>query len=250
MVVRFVAVWTSRDRGDLSVRLAAVSFDADQTLWDFHEVHQRALQSTAAEMVRRGYAPEGSVSVDLLQSTRDEVVQSFRGRPHSLEAVRQQSFEVILKRAGYDDAEAAARSLTAHFLDIRFNQIRLYPDVQPNLARLKGSYRLGLLSNGNSYPDRCGLPNMFDAVVLGPDIGVDKPDARAFSTIADRLGVDMSSMMHVGDGADDVDGANAVGAVSVLIVRDAPPPTSSTPDYTISNLDELQTVLDKVELRG
>lgn len=225
--------------------VAAVSFDADQTLWDFHEVQQRALQSTAAEMVARNYVRQGCVDVARLQSTRDDVARSFRGRPHNLETVRQKSFEVFLERAGHHDPVAAAESLTAHFLDIRFNQIRLYPDVQPNLARLKGRYRLGLLSNGNSYPDRCGLPNVFDAVVLGPDLGIDKPDVRAFTAIADKLGVDVSSVMHVGDAADDVDGANAAGAVSVLIVRDGQPAVSaSVPDYTINGLDELHTLLD------
>lgn len=108
--------------------LIALSFDADQTLWDFHEVHQRALQSTAAEMIARGYVQAGSVDVARLESTRDEVVKGFRDRPHNLEAVRQRSFEVFLERAGHDDFVAAAESLTAHFLDIRFNSIRLYPD--------------------------------------------------------------------------------------------------------------------------
>lgn len=148
--------------------VTALSFDADQTLWDFREVQQRALQSTAAEMIARDYVQAGSVDVARLQSTRDEVVRSFRGRPHNLEAVRQRSFEVFLERAGHNDFVAAAESLTAYFLDIRFNRIRLYPDVHPSLARLKGRYRLGMLSNGNSHPDRCGLPDMFDAVVLGP----------------------------------------------------------------------------------
>lgn len=230
--------------------LSAVSFDADQTLWDFHEVHQRALQSTAAEMVARGYVRPGNVDVAGLQSTRDEVARAFRGRAHSLEEVRQRSFAVFLERAGHDDVAAASESLTAYFLDIRFNQIRLYPDVEPNLARLKCRYRLGLLSNGNSYPDRCGLPDVFDAVVLGPDLGIEKPDVRAFTTIADRLGVDVSSMVHVGDAADDVDGANAAGAVSVLIVRaEQRPDTATVPDYTIRDLSELHALLVDHEKR-
>lgn len=231
--------------------VGAVSFDADQTLWDFHEVHQRALKSTAAEMVARGYVREGDVDLVRLQSARDEIVRSARGQPHNLESVRQRSFEAFLERAGHDNASEAAEILTSHFLDIRFNQIRLFSDVQPSLERLKGSYRLGLLSNGNTYPDRCGLPNVFDAVVLGPDLGIEKPDVRAFTTIADKLGVDVASMMHVGDAADDVDGANAAGAVSVLIVRDRQPPqTASDPDYTVGNLHELHSVLEELEGRA
>ncbi len=228
--------------------VTALSFDADQTLWDFHEVHQRALASTAAEMISRNYVHADGVDVARLQSVRDEVVIEFRGRPHNLEAVRQRSFEVFLERAGHQDALGAAASLTEHFLDIRFNQIRLYPEVKASLERLKRRYRLGLLSNGNSYPDRCGLPDTFDAVVLGPDIGIEKPDARPFEVIAEKLGVAVRSLMHVGDAADDVDGANRAGAVSVLIVRNGQvPDTETAPDHTIGGLDELETLLDQLQ---
>lgn len=160
------------------------------------------------------------------------------------------SFEVFLERAGHNDFVAAAESLTAYLLDIRFNRIRLYPDVHPSLARLKGRYRLGMLSNGNSHPDRCGLPDMFDAVVLGPDLGIEKPDIRAFIAVAGEIGGDVASVMHVGDAAEDVDGANAAGAMSVLIVRDGQrPKTASVPDYTIRDLNELEALLDQHEHR-
>lgn len=56
--------------------------------------------------------------------------------------------------------------------------------------------------------------------------------------------------MHVGDAAEDVDGANAAGAVSVLIVRDGQrPKTASVPDYTIRDLNELEALLDQHEHR-
>ncbi len=228
---------------------AAVTFDADQTLWDFHGVHRKALDATAAEMVRRELVPAGAVDADRLQAVRDEVVAAYRGRPHKLEDVRQHSFEVFLNRAGAPDASDAAAALIEHFLDVRFHHIELFPEVRDTIEGLKGRYRLGLLSNGNTYPDRCGLPDTFDAVVLGPDHGFEKPDPRAFSMIADRLGVPIGSIAHVGDDADDIDGANRVGAVSILISRDGRrPSTESPPDHVISDLRQLEEVLENIAL--
>ncbi len=81
----------------------AITFDADQTLWDFRAVQKLALRATADEMMRAGDV--SSVTPSDLTRAREETV----------------------------------------------------------LGRLKLRYKLGLVSNGNTYPDRCGLPATFDA---------------------------------------------------------------------------------------
>ncbi len=104
-----------------------------------------------------------------------------------------------------------------------------------------------LLSNGNTYPDRCGLDGVFDAVVLGPSHGFEKPDPRAFDTIATRLGAEPAQMIHVGDDWDDVEGANAAGMVSVYLNRDAAdPPFRQHAAYEIANLHALELVLHDI----
>lgn len=206
------------------MRMTAISFDADQTLWDFRAVQRKALAATVDAMVRRGDVPPGTVDSAVLQIARDRVAEENRGRPHSLEAVRQRSFEVVLAGAGHPDPTTAAAELTEIYLTVRFDQIELYPDVASSISRLAVGHRLGLLSNGNTDPDRCGLPGTFDAVVLGPAHGVEKPDRRAFELIASGLEVDVSSLIHVGDDWDDVDGANDAGAISVFMNRDSRDP--------------------------
>jgi FMN phosphatase YigB (HAD superfamily) len=64
---------------------------------------------------------------------------------------------------------------------------------------------IGLCSNC-SVPElvdrtlvRAGLRGEFDAVVTSVGCGWRKPDRRAFEAVADGLGVDLGSLVHVGD---------------------------------------------------
>lgn len=229
-----------------SGQIQAISFDADQTLWDFRAVQRRALEAAAGAMVDRGLVDAGAVGVEDLQRVRDEIVVGYRGRPHSLEEVRRASFAEMLVRHGQPRAraEAAADELVEVFMEVRFNQIELYPEVRASLDRLGARYRLGLLSNGNSDPDRCGLAGVFDAVVLGPVFGFEKPDPRAFELMARELGVEPRAMVHVGDDWDDVQGANRVGAMSVYLNRDGTDPGfRSEADHEIQSLVDLERLL-------
>ncbi|MEM7094616.1 MAG: HAD family hydrolase [Actinomycetota bacterium] len=229
---------------DRATRIAAVTFDADQTLWDFAGVMERALGSTITEMEQAGDIEPGSMSPDDLRMIRDEIAAAARGEVHDLEEVRRRSFAEALRRAGHPDPTTRSRELTAHYLDIRFTAIRMYDDVRPALTELQTRWPIGLLTNGNTDPERCGLPGVFDAVVMGPDHGIEKPDRRAFELISERLGAAPSALLHVGDDADDIDGANGVGAVSVLIERDGPRlDLRGRADHVISTLDDLKAII-------
>ncbi len=226
------------------MRIDAISFDADQTLWDFAGVYRKALDATVIAMVEGGHARADQLSASALKAVRDEVVEAHRGMPHLLEEVREQSFALFLERTGHRDPAGAAAVLAEQYLQVRFDAIELYQDVQASLTRIKRRYQIGLLTNGNTYPDRCGLPDMFDATVFGPEHGFEKPDPRAFRLIADQLQVDVSRLLHVGDGHDDIAGANAVGAISVHIDRDERSPEwAQDAQHRITDLTELEALL-------
>ncbi|MEM1333792.1 MAG: HAD family hydrolase [Actinomycetota bacterium] len=227
------------------MQLRALSFDADQTLWDFHGVQRRALEATAQTMIDRELVPTGAVDASTLQAAREEIIGQYRGRPHSLEDVRRASFEHVLDRVGCVDSGGVAHELLDVFLQVRFNEIELYPEVRGCLDRLGSRYRLGLLSNGNTDPERCGLAGVFQAVVLTPSLGVDKPHPEAFATLTRQLGVDPAATAHVGDDWDDVEGANASGMRSVYLNRNgANPPFRACADHEIRSLTDLETLLE------
>jgi putative hydrolase of the HAD superfamily len=134
-----------------------------------------------------------------------------------------------------------AADLYALYMKHRFGDVELYPDVLPALDALSADVTVGLLSNGNGYPERCGLGDRFDFVVFSQDVGFQKPDARIFLEACDRAGCAPHQLVHVGDSVEsDVAGANGVGAVSVWLNRDGSVNDSRiVPDYEIQSLAEL-----------
>jgi FMN hydrolase / 5-amino-6-(5-phospho-D-ribitylamino)uracil phosphatase len=113
------------------------------------------------------------------------------------------------------------------------------------LAVLSRSYVLGLLSNGNGYPERSGLGGTFAAVVFSADHGVEKPDRRLFDVAAAEVGCGPDEVVMVGDSLrNDVRGAQNAGWRAIWLNRDGRDrPDRYTPDAEISNLVELPKAL-------
>lgn len=85
-----------------------------------------------------------------------------------------------------------------------------------------------VVTDAHALPDAC--TGLFDLVVMGPAWGVRKPDPAIFRRVAERLGLDPSTCVVVDDGAANLRGARAAGAVVVRHV-DA--------DRTVAELDVL-----------
>jgi FMN phosphatase YigB (HAD superfamily) len=106
------------------------------------------------------------------------------------------------------------------------------------------SHPLGLLSNGNSYPDRTGLDRFFTATVFSQDHGVEKPDPRIYAIA--QAAIPGGRYIMVGDSiANDVVAAQGVGWKGIWLNRDRlVPPAGVRPDAIIASLHELPTLID------
>ena len=111
---------------------------------------------------------------------------------------------------------------------------------------------LGILSNGNSYPEKCGLEGKFQFAVFAPDHGLEKPDPRLFHIAADRAACDPKSFLHVGDSLEnDVEGANEAGVYSVWLNRDRSlNETDIRPDAEVNMLSEILELVDSGRLNA
>jgi FMN hydrolase / 5-amino-6-(5-phospho-D-ribitylamino)uracil phosphatase len=225
-------------------RIKAISFDGDMTLWDFHKAMRSALGQVLARLRERvpGQA-SADLTVDRMVEIRDLVAEELAGA--RFEEIRYEAFARTLSALGCDDPEFAAE-LTDLYRRHRFGDMELYPDVIPVLDVLQSRYTIGLLSNGNSSPDQCGLPGRFSFVVFAQDVGVEKPDPGIFRIACARAGCAPQALLHVGDSLEsDVRGANEVGAVSVWLNRDGiPHPTGIVPDFEVQSLTALENILE------
>lgn len=225
--------------------ITTISFDADGTLWDFSSVMQEALSRTLSELRTLVPGPRAeALTVADLQQTRDEVAKTLRGEKVSLEYIRLKAFEQTLRNLGRNDPELASH-LTTCYLDHRFTAITLYPDVLPVLTRLRDTYHLGLVTNGNTYPERCGLPGMFAFTIFAQDSEVQKPQPEFYERVLSETHTTSYEIIHVGDSLrNDVSGAQAVGIRAVWVNRrHLRNETPVQPFAEIPSLEELPEVL-------
>jgi putative hydrolase of the HAD superfamily len=97
-------------------------------------------------------------------------------------------------------------------------------DQGPDLVELVRRARAAgvptaLVSDAHAVPD--GFAELFDVVVLGPAIGVRKPDPEVFRRVAALLGCSPAECVVVDDSPRNVRGARAAGAVAVHHQRDS-----------------------------
>jgi putative hydrolase of the HAD superfamily len=151
----------------------------------------------------------------------------------------------IEAREGLTVRDAAARAGVVDRWSRAADDAALYHDVVPTLAALRGRYRLGLVSNTQSFGleflERDGLWGLLDGAALSFEVGALKPRPEIFAAVAVRLGLPPDRLLVVGDRpADDVGGARAAGMQAILLARPAPgAPAGDAGGSTIAGLADL-----------
>jgi putative hydrolase of the HAD superfamily len=216
------------------VVLGAVLLDFDDTLTDHARVEQEAWEVVAGLITRRVPA------VDLA---------ALRARYH---AAFDHHYRAMLDGTvdfpGYRRARLAEALAPWHDLDdalfVAYTEAKnttidgasLFPDALPTIARLRrAGLRVGVLTNGPSEIQRrklraTGVEPRVDAVLVSEEIGVAKPDARAFAIAATALDTAPEHIAMVGDSLpNDVVGALAAGFGRVVWIarRDGQAPAGA-----------------------
>ena len=228
-------------------KITTISFDADGTLWDFEGVMRHALGCALDEL--RCFVPStpDSLSIKTLIAIRNQVAEEQEGKGLTHETIRLEAFKRALEFIESPDDDLAAH-LNALYMKHRFEDIQLFDDVLPALNKLQACYTLGLLSNGNTYPERCGLAGRFQFVVFAQDYGIQKPNPRLFEIAIRHAGCTKRELLHVGDSfQDDVMGAKGAGVHSVWLNRQCQKNDARVrPDFEVSSLRELTAICEKL----
>ncbi len=226
-------------------QMKAIFFDGDDTLWDFRSAMLQALEATLAELRRMvGNSAAEALTVARMVEIREAVADELGEATTSVEVIRHEALARTLVEVGHA-SDAGAQRLYEVYTEARFAATRPFPGVTNLLNDLKGRYLLGLVSNGNTYPERVGFGDVFSFVLLAVECGIAKPDRRIFELALDKCGCDPSQVVHVGDSLpSDIRGANGIGIRSVWLNRDgAANDTSIKPDHEINDLRELLDLL-------
>lgn len=183
----------------------------------------QAMIDEASEAAVAAFAPDAYVHmIDMLCG----------GDPRTIERVRQR-----------------VRAMTGN-LDV----FQLRPDIDGLLRRLRErGLRLGIVANqpqaARERLARAGIGDLFEHQGLSGLTGFSKPDARAFRTAAEALGVTPADCIMVGDRIDnDIAPAKGLGMATILLRggrhrRQRPRMPEEEPDVVVTDVLELEAAI-------
>ncbi|MHC4646673.1 MAG: HAD family hydrolase [Planctomycetota bacterium] len=237
--------------------LATCALAEEKYCIDAGELHQ-TVRRKARELWHGSPARSYCLSVGI--SSWEGLWARFEGEDPTLETLRtwspryrQETWLGALTEHGVDDVAFAA-FLSERFQEERRSRHVVYCDVEPALKKLRGTYKLALLTDGASDLQReklrgCGLEGHFDVIVISGEVGVGKPQRRIFTLVLDELGVGTEKAVMVGDSLSrDIAGAHNAGLKGIWINRDRRERYSTVvPDYEIQSLGEVHEYLHSLE---
>ena len=227
--------------------IKAVIFDFDHTLYDRDATFAACtadFMRIAADYLRPELTAE-ALTAAICRSDREGVYNGAWKRSAAL----------LAEYGIYRDEPLPYEIYAEQFARGAFpKSIRLFADTVPTLEALRAAgYRLGMLTNGyNRYQNDKLRTNphilpYFEEIMIGEDLGHQKPHPTAFLTILKKMGVSPAEAAFVGDNpSSDICGARGVGMLPIWMRYVKEWPSAATPPaYAIDTLSELPPLLQK-----
>jgi len=225
------------------MRVEAVFFDVDYTLYDMTQYVRGALSNVAQTVADSCSADWETLFASLWRKWREvgtEYGHLFDDwlRSHGL-------FAESRLRACIDVYHAHQPALS------------LYPGVDELLFDLRSRYRVGVITDGNlqgqrAKVDALDLEGKVDLIVYSAALSSSKPDAGIFRHVLSLAGVAPERSVYVGDHPiRDIAGARRAGMLSVRVLTgefsDLPDDPELRPTYRVHDLWHLPQALAELE---
>jgi putative hydrolase of the HAD superfamily len=222
--------------------LRGVLFDLDDTLFDHEHATLTALTVLRSEEPAFGEWTHDELVARhgiVLEELHHEVLNGQR----SIEAARAERFRRLFEAASGSSApEGRAMALAWRYRSAYEAAWRPVAGAAELLKALRDAgLRIGIVTNNlvaeqKQKLQQCELDPYVDALVTSEDVGVPKPQPQIFGAALERLGVDSSDAVMVGDAwSTDIAGALASGIRPVWFNWRAAP----SPDPTVAELRAL-----------
>ena len=225
------------------MKRVAVAFDVDHTLAIDNKLERVAFLRLLARVVDEGGAPLGTLADETVHV--DALLARQRAGACSIdEAVR-----AFVSERGAPADETYVRLYRAMALEMVEQFVVPLPYAPQTIEALRerGCLTGGLTNGGNPLQERKARRAGFPGPVLASaDLGVQKPDGRAFEALAAVLGVPAESVWYVGDDPRiDVAGSRAAGMHAVWLAAEGTPYPAGLdpPEYVAGSLPEILAFL-------
>lgn len=232
--------------------IKAVLFDLDDTLFD----HRHSSRSGLA-YIRNKFECLKDVSLDTLEKENIALLEEIHlnqvltGKL-SIDQARADRFELILKMHNMNYAENFKYEAAGYYREVYESASRLVPGAEELLKKLKGSVKIGvvtnnLLSEQTRKLKELGIHSFIDELVTSEEVGITKPDPLIFQTTLDRLKCRADEVVMIGDSwKGDILGAHNIGIRTIwLNVFKAPRPDISI-GYEIMSLENTDEIYNLI----
>ncbi|MGR4070345.1 HAD family hydrolase [Billgrantia sp. C5P2] len=208
-----------------ALRLEAITFDLDDTLWENHSVmvatetgHYAWLdRELAAWRQTRGAAASPTFAerfpLECFERRRRALAHAHPLRRGDFTWLRERALREMLGEYGLDPASARlwASAAMERFMELR-HRVAPHPEVESLLTELGRHYRLASITNGNVDIQRLPLGRHFPVAIAAGELLAPKPDPRPFLAALAQLGAAPGRSLHVGDSwREDVEPARRLG---------------------------------------
>lgn len=227
-----------------SSQIEVLSFDLDDTLWGGKHVILQAEKAMLEWM--KVHTPNilDAYSTDAL---RQKKIQFITQNPHLQTNISQarQAFlhELFIESSCKNPEEKAKECFNAFYLARQ--DVTFFDGALLALEQLKKRFRLIAITNGNADIQLTGLSQYFEFCLNAEDFERPKPDSGIFLAAIQKVGVQASQCLHIGDHPNhDMLGAYQVGMPTCWLKdgsRNWDQPF--TPDLEISHVSELSLLL-------
>jgi FMN hydrolase / 5-amino-6-(5-phospho-D-ribitylamino)uracil phosphatase len=225
------------------VKVRAICFDLDNTLWDVWPVIMRAEQKMYDFLAQRYPRVVAKMTIEMMRAAREQTAAAHPQMRHDFTFLRKQTLREHAREFGY--AEAMVEEAFDAFIQAR-NEVDLYTDVLPALEQLRTRYRLFTASNGNADLDQIGIAHFFERTIAARQVGALKPDPAIFHKVIEGTDLQAHEVVYVGDDPLlDVVGARGAGMQAIWIDRQGSewPPEIAPAAHTVRSLTELTQLL-------
>jgi putative hydrolase of the HAD superfamily len=206
-----------------------VGFDLDGTLFDHHGSASEGVNFLVRSL---GVEPSDQTR-SLWFAVEDDGFRKWSNGEFSFQEQRRYRLRTVLPALGVNVPDDNALDLLFDtYLGAYRAAWKAFPGAAEALQAVRArSLTVGVLTNGSQEQQTSklrstGLYDLVDVVCTAEELGLWKPDPRAFHEFAHRLGVAPSECLFVGDHPDqDIAGATAAGMPAVIVDHYTESPT-------------------------
>lgn len=231
----------------MAKKYQSIFFDADDTLFDYPRAERAALLA-CSEKFR--VPADAETFIAAYRRHNHDVWREFERGETDQATLRFERFRRLAAELGLDGLPL--EQIGSFYLEALSGQSQLLPGALETIRGLAERFPLALITNGiaavqNRRFAASPITSYFRAIVISEEIGIAKPDPRIFAPALQKIGMEATDILFVGDSVtSDMAAARNAGMDFCWVnPRGLPVPEGFAPAFVIASLAEfpLETVI-------